>query len=188
MYISFAGVSNNLAAAWTREIVDVWNGPKKHQAYGTCGCPVIFRVVTNHVAAGSALRPGWHLVQVIPSNTVWVPVLPYGPDANRPVVAYMGKTTASPPRGGASVDGEWSELASRPVDPGNPAGERYKDAAHEAGHMMGLPEQYDRATGSIASNIMGRTSGPCAIVTPDLVRKVVDGLTGKSVCPVCGRP
>jgi hypothetical protein len=187
MYIDFAGASNSVASAWTREILEVWNGPQKHRAYGKCGCAVVFRVVTNHVAAGSAMRAGWHQVQAIPSNTVWAPVLPYGPDVNRPVVAYMGKTTHSPPRGGASVDGEWSELASRPVDPARPDGERYKDAAHEAGHMLGLPEQYDRATDSAASNIMGRTSGPGAVATPDLVRAVVNGLTETSVCPLCGR-
>ena len=186
MYISFAGASNNLAATWTREILDVWNGPQKHRTYGDCGCPVVFRTVTNCVAAGSPMRPGWHLVNVIPQRN-GMPILPYGPSKNRPVVAYMGKTTISPPRNGASVDGEWSEVASRPVDPLTPTGEHYRDAAHEAGHMMGLPERYDNCAGQAASNIMGQTTGPCAVVTPDLVRTIVDGLTGKSVCPLCGR-
>jgi len=186
MYVAFAGASNTIADAWTREILDVWNGPQKHQTYGACGCPVVFRVVTNHVAAGSAMRPGWHLVHVIPRKD-GMPILPYGPDRNKRVVAYMGKTTHSPPCGGASVDGEWSEVASRSVNPDQPNGARYKDAAHEAGHMMGLPEYYDGGAGRAASNIMGRTTGPCAIATPDLVRTIIDGLTGKTVCPVCGR-
>lgn len=187
MFISFAGESNGLAAAWTHEIMDVWNGPKKHQTYGGCGCPVVFHVVTNHIAAGSSAPPGWHLVHVIPQNAGRLPILPYGPNANQRVVAYMGKTTSSPPRGGASVDGEWSELASRSVDPAQPHGKRYKDAAHEAGHMMGLPENYNHESGWMASNIMGQTAGLDSIATPDLVRKIVDGLTGTSVCPICGR-
>lgn len=186
MYVSFAGASNALADAWTREILDVWNGPKKHRPYGACGCPVVFRIVTNHVAAGSPMKPGWHLVNVIPRGD-GMPVLPYGPSAGRPVVAYMGKTTSSPPQRGASVDGDWSEVASRPVNPARPGGERYKDAAHEAGHMMGLPECCEESTGKPADNIMGKTAGPSSIVTPDLVRRIVDGLTGKSVCPACGK-
>jgi len=186
MYIAFRGASDELAGRWVKEILDVWNGPDGFREYGDCKCHVVFAVEMVNLKDDERFPRGYHRVEVQPYNGKHesLPRAPNGLVA----VAYMGKTTRSPSVRGASIDGVWSTRASAPVNPRKPKGERFKDAAHEAGHMMGLPDYYNSKTKWIGKNIMGYTWGPHSVVTPDLVKLIVHSVTGKSHCPICPPP
>ncbi len=184
--IAFSGATNQQIQTWKNEIEDVWNGPNGSQTTGDCDCQVQFKV--NTMAIGNTANvncnpppQGWHCVMVTPwnnnnNNLPWF----YKPDGTKEhVVAYMGYNSQSPSQGGNSINGWWSDQTSRPVqDPqGNPTGENYKDAAHEAGHMMGLDDDGG------AANIMGQTLGPNARPTQDQIDKVVENVCGQGACP-----
>ncbi|RLG58109.1 MAG: hypothetical protein DRN95_04895, partial [Candidatus Hydrothermarchaeota archaeon] len=175
LYIAFVGATDAQINSWAQEISDVWNGDG--QTYGDCKCEVVFKVNTTKVASCTPMPAGWHCVTVLPwdGTDASLPHLPAGPRAGEAVVAYMGKITQSPSVGGASLDGEWSDQASRPVNPNNPQGEHYKDAAHEAGHMMGLDDG--------EGGIMNFTSGPNAKPTQAHINKIVENLCGANACP-----
>ncbi|NOZ77379.1 MAG: hypothetical protein GXO65_06940 [Euryarchaeota archaeon] len=109
--------------------------------------------------------------------TPWAtnPPFYYNPDGTKNyTVGYMGYNTQSPSQGGASLDGWWSDQMSRPVSGGD--GETYKDAAHEAGHMMGLDD-------GEGGGIMSDTSGPNAKPTQEQINKVVENICGPDACP-----
>jgi hypothetical protein len=182
--IAFQGASDALIARWADEICCTWNGRNGHQTYGDC--PVLFVVKTRRVPPGQPFPQGWHRVHVVPWDGT-DSTMPQTPDGDR-AVAFMGLSTHSPAVRGATIDGVWSAHASAPVDPLRPHRGRFKDAAHEAGHMMGVRDQYDHELRLYARNLMGHTCGPHAVVTPRLVREAVDGITGKSWCPACPPP
>ena len=186
MYIAFRGGDDELIARWVKEITDVWNGQDGYQEYGQCKCRVKFVVEMQKLKEGERAPRGWHYVEVKPYDGKRES-LPQTPDG-QVTIAYMGRTTSSPSVRGASIDGVWSTRSSAPVNPRKPQGERFKDAAHEAGHVMGLPDYYNRKTKWMAKNIMGHTSGPNSIVTPDLIRLIVQSVTGKGYCPKCPPP
>lgn len=184
--IAFAGATNQQIQDWADEIEDVWNGPNNYQTTGDCDCEVEFKVetmkITNPANVNCDPPPeGYHCVMVTPwnnnnNNLPWF----YKPDGTKEyVVAYMGYNSQSPSQGGASINGWWSDQTSRPVTDGqgNPTGENYIDAAHEAGHMMGLDD--DKG----APNIMGQTSGPNAQPTQEQIDQVVQNVCGDDACP-----
>ena len=184
--IAFAGATDQQIQDWGNEIEDVWNGPNNYQTTGDCDCEVKFEVETMKITdpANVNCNPppaGYHCVMVTPwnnnnSNLPWF----YRPDGTKEyVTAYMGYNSQSPSQGGASIDGWWSDQTSRPAQDaeGNPTGENYKDAAHEAGHMMGLGDDDG------APNIMGQTSGPNAQPTQAQIDQVVENVCGEGACP-----
>ncbi len=182
LYVAFQGGTDELVGRWAQEIRGVWNGPDGRQEYPGCKHQVVFVVNTMNVPKGQPFPRGWHRVEVKEYD---------GKETSLPradgqyAIAYMGKTTRSPSVAGASIDGVWSTRASAPVDPRTPLGERFKDAAHEAGHMMGLPDFYDRKTKREAEHLMGQTSGPHAKVTAELIPLLVAAISGKYRCPIC---
>ncbi|MHC4982713.1 MAG: PA14 domain-containing protein [Planctomycetota bacterium] len=180
MYIAFRGADESLTRRWTREILDVWNSPNGCQEYGQCKCPVYFLAQTVNLEKDEAIPEGWHWVDVEGGSALT-------PDGHS-TIAYMGKTLPSPPAHGASVDGVWSTRTSALVNSNRRKGARFKDAAHEAGHMMGLPDYYNRKTGWQGKNLMGHTYGPHSKVTSELVSRIVETVTGKPYCPVCPPP
>jgi len=186
LYIAFQACPQPLYERWVKEIRDVWNGPKGHQVFGECGHEVRFVVKAQNVPKGKPLPRDWHRIYVKPYQNSEAS-LPRTRDGRR-CIAYMGKSTRSPSVRGASIDGVWSTHSSAPVDPRRPRGERFKDAAHEAGHMMGLYDYYHHKTKFYGRNLMGSTSGPHARVTPQLVQGAVEAVTGKSYCPACPAP
>jgi hypothetical protein len=116
-------------------------------------------------------------VNVLPWNGSLesLPQLPAGPRAGERVTGYMGKTTQSPSVNGTSLDGDWSDQMSRPVDPNKPDGEHYVDAAHEAGHMMGLNDG--------EGGIMNFTSGANATPSQGNIDNAVARVCGSNACP-----
>ncbi|MCY2930916.1 MAG: hypothetical protein NTV86_15790 [Planctomycetota bacterium] len=186
LYVAFQGADKDLAARWVKEIQDVWNGPKGSQTYGDCGHQVVFTVVSKIVPPGEKFPKGYHRIEVKPFDGTETS-LPHTPDG-QVAIAYMGKTTHSPSQMGVDIDGVWSTRSSAPVNRRNPAGERFKDAAHEAGHMMGLPDYYNHATKWQAKNLMGRTEGRWSVPTRPLVTGIVEAVTGKCYCLCCPPP
>lgn len=175
LYIAFEGASEEMVQHWAQEIVDVWNGPSYQRTYGDCGCPVVFDVKTRILRPGEPWPVGWHYIAIVEEGLPRVK----GPN-NESAIAYIGRTLPSPPPLGLSVDGEWAAKTSYPV-PGAKDGERFKHAAHEAGHLMGLCDDYSEAN----THIMGRTSGPYARPTPEQIREIIHIVTGKDACPLC---
>ncbi|MCX6773977.1 MAG: hypothetical protein NTY68_03195 [Candidatus Micrarchaeota archaeon] len=173
--IAFAGATDAQIGKWSKEISDVWNGDGK--TTGDCKCPVIFKVNTTKVANCTPIPQGYHCVNVIPWNNSAesLPQLPAGPKAGERVTGYMGKTTQSPSVNGASLDGDWSDQMSRLIDPNNPDSGNYADAAHEAGHMMGLNDG--------EGGIMNFTSGANATPSQGNIDNAVARVCGPNACP-----
>jgi hypothetical protein len=173
--IAFAGASDAQISKWASEISNVWNG--NGQSTGDCKCPVTFKVNTTKVANCTPIPQGYHCVNVLPWNgsVESLPQLPAGPRAGERVTGYMGKTTQSPAVNGTSLDGDWSDQMSRPIDPNNPNSGNYLDAAHEAGHMMGLNDG--------EGGIMNFTSGANATPSRDNVDNAVARVCGPNACP-----
>jgi hypothetical protein len=173
--IAFAGASDAQISKWANEISNVWNG--NGQSTGDCKCPVTFKVNTTKVANCTPIPQGYHCVNVLPWNgsVESLPQLPAGPRAGERVTGYMGKTTQSPSVNGTSLDGDWSDQMSRPIDPNNPNSGNYADAAHEAGHMMGLNDG--------EGGIMNFTSGANAKPSQANIDNTVARVCGANACP-----
>jgi len=185
--IAFVGATAQQMQNWKNEIETVWNEPDT----GKCECDVKFNVETKSVpSCQHADAQGQHCVEV----TATLPK-----DSNNVErVAFMLGISQS----GSSINGTWWTNTSRPIEgpftignepPYTPQpGENFKDAAHEAGHMMGLGDDYDPATGQYGNNIMGRTWGPNAKPTQAQIDQVVaNNCKGEDAkCPAeccCGR-
>ncbi|GEM_PF-1222531 len=172
--IAFAGeATDNMIDKWKTEIEDVWNGGKgKHQTYGDCKCKVHFSVVTTKTRDCNPPPAHFHCVHVttqLPKDT-----------AGNEYVAYMYGVS----KNGNGVNGWWSTQTSRPIPNSNPPA-NYNDAAHEAGHMMGLEDDYDKDSDTYGDNIMGKTWGPNAKPTQDQIDAVVEKNCGgdDAECP-----
>ena len=162
------GATDARVQAWTEEIKNVWNDDWE---YGACDCPITFAIETKKV--DSCPESGFHCVTVGTGLVI---------DENgRAYVAYMDKVAAK----GESIGGSWSgPYTSRPIPSGGitfggetytpSEGETFKDAAHEAGHAMGLDDEYDAAAGNYPTNIMGRTWGADAKPIQSHIDAIVD--------------
>lgn len=162
---------------WIQDIESVWNGPVSGDGdsptYGECDCPVHVEVnfagwVNN---CNDATAAQYHCIEITPD---------YAKDtAGKTYRGYMKGVSQN----GSRTTGWWSSNhMNQPVliGPGEgrvgpPAyyGEVH-DAAHEAGHMMGLEDDYNKDGNTYGNNIMGRTWGEDAKPTQDQIDQIVE--------------
>lgn len=153
--IAFSGADDSYINHVKNEIESVWNGSNGYQTYGKYR--VKFKVETMKIT-------GYHCIIVTPYHRD----LPR--DKNGFLhVGYMFDIS----QGGESLEGWWSDQMSRLVEGGND--EKFKDFAHEAGHMMGLAQYED-------NGIMRYTCGPKAKPTQANIEKVVENICGAGMC------
>jgi hypothetical protein len=173
-------ISQNQIGSWVREIEETWNGPTGSQTYGDCGCEVKFQVNSIKVTDPNQINcnpgpPGYHCIMV----TDYDKNPPQNQAGNETYRAYMFGVTQS----GQSTNGWWSDIVSTP-HPDSPTGENALDAAHEAGHMLGLGDDYDKGPPErYGRNIMGTTQGDDAKPTQDQIDTVVEKNCGQGACP-----
>ncbi len=156
----------NLAKKWEQEIESVWNGPNGHQTTGDCKCKVTFDAITN-VVSSCPTPPTSHCIYISHWDGT-TGSLPYYMNKTGHQVfvrAFMGFTTQSPSSGPA-IDGWWSDVASQNAN----------DAAHEAGHLMGLDDKE-------GNGIMTHTQGDKAKPTQENIDSVVKNVCGPNACP-----
>jgi len=181
----FVGTTKEAARKWVESMESRWRGPKRRR-YLKLKRPATIQLVPRVFAKEQDVPKDWLRTPPPPCETL------VGSHVHTPAgdsaLAFVGKTTWSPSVGGASLDGEWSSRTSWPVDPQKPDGPHILDAAHEAGHMMGLQERYDKKLGIFEDNIMGGTDPKHATVTKTQPRLIVNNLTGVCWCPVCPPP
>jgi len=182
----FVGTTRKAARKWVESMEALWRG-QEGSRYLKLKKPAAIKLVPKVFASKQDVPKDWLRAPPPPWQTL------VGSHVHTPTgasaLAFVGKTTFSPSVGGASLDGQWSERASSPVDPGDPDGPHLLDAAHEAGHMMGLQERYDKKLRIAEDNIMGGTDPKKnSTVTDGQVRLIVDNLTGTCWCPVCPPP
>jgi len=166
--IAFAGATDTQINDWKQDIETVWNGDG--QTTGDCDCPVSFKVETSKITDPSKIncRPppaGYHCVMVTPFAT--------NPPKDNKGTLYIGYMY--PPgvsNHGQSLCGWWSDIMNRPA----PTGGIYHDAAHEAGHMMGLDDKD-------GDGLMTHTSGDKAKPTQANIDAVVKNICGANACP-----
>ncbi len=164
-----AGGNQETINKWIQDIEDVWNGPVKGNGdsptYGECRCPVHFEVnfsgfvaSCNNTAAG-----GWHCIEITQG---------YANDSSgKKYRGYMRGVSGK----GSSISGWWSsDHMNKPVTIENTTYELVHDAAHEAGHMLGLGDDYNSTTNTYGNNIMGRTWGDDAKPTQEQINKAVE--------------
>lgn len=174
--MAFSGATDQQISDWTDDIESVWNGPDGFRVTGDCDCEVIFETETMKITNASQVNcnpppDGYHCIMVTP----WSSNPPYFYNSTGDkeyVVAYMGYNTQSPSQGGTSIDGWWSDQTNRAT----PDGGIYHDAAHEAGHMMGLDDKE-------GDGLMTHTSGEKAEPTQDNIDNVVKNVCGEDACP-----
>ena len=139
VYIFMAFVTDNtsLMSTWESQIETTWNGPNGYQTFGDCDCKVKFDAVMKNVSdCNGTLGTGWHCYNVTNNTT------------NRR--NNTADATITRPNTTDSF-GEWTERTSG------------FDAAHEAGHAMGLGEEYNYTNGTYmvsgndSMSIMART-------------------------------
>lgn len=161
---------------WIQDIESVWNGPVSGDGdsptFGECDCPV-------HVEVNFA---GWV------NNCTDAAASPY--HCIEITTGYARDTAGQNHRGymkgvsqnGSRTTGWWSsDHMNQPVVIGPGEGRAgppayygvVHDAAHEAGHMMGLEDDYDKGSDTYGNNIMGRTWGDDAKPTQAQIDQIV---------------
>ena len=143
MKIAFSGTDNATIENWVKDIEDMWQG-----TYGDCKCKVEVKVEWKNVAncqnnKASTLE-GYHCINVSNSSHV-----SFGGNNYRGFMWGISKN-------GSSIAGWWGTSINQPL-PGTEG--TIHDAAHEAGHMLGLEDEYNASTNTYLNNIMGRTWG-----------------------------
>ena len=181
----FLGTTEEAARKWVESMESLWRGPKRSR-HLKLKRPAAIQLVPKVFASKQDVPKDWLRAPRPPWETLVGSHVHTRSGAS--CLAFVGKTTWSPSIGGASLDGEWSSRASWPVNPKKPDGPHLLDAAHEAGHMMGLQERYDKKLGISEDNIMGGTDPRHATVTKTQPRLIVNNLTGTCWCPLCPPP
>ncbi|UZE94090.1 MAG: hypothetical protein IB618_00745 [Candidatus Pacearchaeota archaeon] len=159
--IAFSGTDNATIEDWVKDITDTWNG----HTFGDCECPVKVEVEWKNVGSGgcqanySSNEADYHCINV--SNTTYVQA------AGNRYRGFMWGISKS----GSSTAGFWGTSINDPL-PGVDG--TIHDAAHEAGHMMGLNDTYNASTGTYPPNIMGRTWGANATPTQGQIDQIVE--------------
>lgn len=173
-------ISQNQIDAWVNEIETTWNGDAGYQTYGDCGCKVKFQVNAMKVTDPTQINcspgpPGYHCVMITDHNKNQ----PKNTAGNATYRGYMYGVS----KNGSSVNGWWSNEMGEP-HPDSPTGENALDAAHEAGHMLGLGDDYDKGPPPrYGNNLMGTTHGPDAKPTQDQIDQVVENVCPDDCCP-----
>jgi len=172
--LAFTGASQDYMDRAENEIEDVWNGPDGFRTTGDCECPVTYKVNTMNITNASQQNcspgpPNYHCIKVTPYNTD-------PPKAgNETYIAFMWGMT-----NGTSINGWWSDICSRQITGST---NHYTDFAHEAGHLMGLPDDYNRTSGQYGANLMGQTWPPNNQPTQDQKDQSVENVCGANACP-----
>ena len=166
--IAFSGATDAQIRDWKRDIEKTWNGDG--QVTGDCKCPVSFKVetmkITNPAQVNCNPPPaGYHCIMVTPFATN-----PPTDTSGNTYVGYMYPPGVS--QNGQSLCGWWSDVMNRPA----PGGGIYHDAAHEAGHMLGLGDQE-------GDGLMTNTSGDKAKPTQANIDSAVGNVCGADACP-----
>jgi hypothetical protein len=178
--IAFSGATDQQINDWVKDIEDVWNGPYGFQTTGDCQCEVRYKVETMKITNASQVNcnpgpPGYHCVMVTNYNND----PPRNQSSMQGAEFYRGYMYGVS-QGGASTMGWWSDIMN---DPHPDTGAACNDAAHEAGHMMGLDDDYDKDSDTYGENIMGQTSGEHAKPTQDQIDQTVKNVCGDNACP-----
>jgi len=111
--------ADDLLKTWGDQMNSTWNGPNGFQTFGDCGCKVTFEFDLKKLPVGTncLTDPGdYHCIHVVDQ-----PVNQRGNRADAHEV---------PPTGTLNGYGEWT------------AGISGLEATHEAGHLMGLDDEY----------------------------------------------
>ena len=161
------GGTQDTIDAWIADIENVWNGDTtagEPASYGECDCQVSVDVQFDGWVNTCTGVSGYHCIEVTPE--------PARDSAGKTYPAYMRGVSQK----GSSIAGWWSSGSmNQPVYIGPGEGQQgppyiggpAHDAAHEAGHMMGLPDGND-------ANLMGITWGPDARPSPAQIDAVVE--------------
>ncbi|MGB9708070.1 MAG: Ig-like domain-containing protein [Candidatus Pacearchaeota archaeon] len=164
--IAFSGADNATIGKWVNDTESVWNG----YTYGNCKCPVKVSVDWKSVQGLCENNPvpGYHCIDVTAD---------YARDtAGKTYRGYMIGIAEK----GKDSRGWWSSHMNEPL-PGVQGD--IHDAAHEAGHMMGLEDDYNASNGTYGENIMGRTWGNKAKPTQEQINQIVEKNCGSNACP-----
>ncbi len=178
--IAFAGATDQQIQEWVDDIEDTWNGPYGVRTTGDCQCLLRYKVETMKITNASQVNcnpppAGYHCVMV--TNYSQNP--PRNQTAIQGAATYRGYMY-NVSQSGESVNGWWSDIMN---DPHPTTGGDSHDAAHEAGHMMGLGDDYNKSTGYYGNNLMGQTSGGNATPTQDQIDQTVENVCGPNACP-----
>lgn len=168
IHLTAVGGDQATIDAWIQDIENVWNGDTTAGSPGTfgeCECPVTVDVQFAGFLpdCSSAAMQGYHCIEITPG--------PARDTAGRNYPAYMRGVSQN----GSSITGWWSsQLMNQDVWIGPGEGQQgppyyggqAHDAAHEAGHMMGLGE-------STGVDIMGQPWAMGAHPTPEQITDIV---------------
>jgi hypothetical protein len=173
-------IESGQVSDWVRDIEDVWNGPDGFRTTGDCDCELRYRVESMKITNPSQANcnpgpPGYHCIMI----TDYEKNPPRNQTSMQGAEFYRGYMY-NPSQGGASANGWWSDLMDEPHPD---TGADCHDAAHEAGHMMGLDDDYDKDSDRYGENIMGQTSGEHAKPTQDQIDQTVKNVCGEGACP-----
>jgi len=167
--------------SWEQDIESVWNGPVQGNGdsptHGECECDVnVDAVFEGYVEnCSDPAAKGYHCVEITPD---------YARDTSGKLYrAYMRGVSNK----GSSISGWWSSAhvnAPAWIGPGEGKQgpyyleEEVHDAAHEAGHMMGLDD-----LDPPEANIMGMTWGDAATPTQAQIDQIVENNCEPDECP-----
>lgn len=185
--VAVGGVQQTVSD-WIQDIEGVWNGPVSGDGdsptVGECSCPV--RIEVNFAGwvndCNDAAASSYHCIEITPG---------YARDAaGQNHRGYMKGISQN----GSRTTGWWSaDHMNQPVMFGPGEGRSgtpvyhavVHDAAHEAGHLMGLADDYDRGSTTYGNNIMGRTWGEDAMPTQAQIDQIVQNncTSGDGECP-----
>lgn len=174
LHIAFSGADNATIDKWKTDIEKVWNG----YTYGACGCKATFKVDAISVTSCNNVSE-YHCINVTKDH-------PKTSDN----VSHRGFMSAVAQKG-QSLLGWWSLDINAPYPKEQGYTEEFQgdihDAAHEAGHMLGLGDEYIQATnvsnGTYADNIMGKTWSDKAKPTQEQIDSIIAKNCGSSDCP-----
>jgi len=175
--IAFSGADQAYMDRVEDEIEDVWNGPNGFRTTGDCECVVKFDVQTMKITNASQVNcnpgpPGYHCIMVTPYAI--------NPPKDTNGTTYAGYMYPPGITTGQSINGWWSDKMSTQV-PGTNS--NYTDFAHEAGHMMGFDDDYNKSRNYYGKNLMGQTWPPHNTLNQTMIDTAVSNVCGPNPCP-----